>query len=403
MAARLYVVSIDSTREVDLARKRIRRIEGIRPPTEREGDRSWRKYLDLRPNPPIPGQGLVVVWGYDGEVVKTTQTSATVASFTIDPTVGPWGWWSLDGGSGGGVTDGDHLILTPTVEAAHVLAALANAALANDGFSDPEPPWEIWPLPDEVAKDWPESTASLRVSGAVVALGESDALIVLGEALAKLPPDPNMAFGTIAAANPNASGWAAASVSALGPRVKERSLTAAGLTDAEIASAPIDELAALAVRTGHRMPWGSVGRWLRAPHPALAGRSPLEVVAAGDDVEAAAADPFSGGDPPREEWEAEAWAAFEAARAEELDDVKLERDPTDGCWMVSGIYAGVQLAVAETRAGIFGAAQLHGSGPDVWVVTPRAVEPSMGPAELVKLTDEWLATGEGAPCSKGHR
>lgn len=77
----LYEVNTDS--------KQIRRLNGAKDPSPRQGkDGEWRSYLAIYPNPVKVGTGVIIRWGNDtpllpgtepGSAVPTTMTSTVVA------------------------------------------------------------------------------------------------------------------------------------------------------------------------------------------------------------------------------------------------------------------------------------------------------------------------------------
>lgn len=290
---RCFVVSLDSTREVDLVGKRIRRLEGVRPPTGREGERRWRHFTRLTPDPPRLGVPLTIVWSEDAHtgVIRATRTSPTVGAFLEDPTSVPFAWIgeadAAEATPGAVLVDGAS-VRTATAMAAHSICALATVGNQHRGFAAPEPVFGV--------QRGVEDDAVLSVGGHPVATGARDAVDRLCDVLSNLPPPAGHFGGAIVAASvPGVTSWSAPPIAALpGPLLRER-LRAFGLTEAELDAQA--DLAAVA-RAGDQSEtllgsWGAVGRWLRCPHRALGTRCPLDVLSAGGDVGPALADPYS--------------------------------------------------------------------------------------------------------------
>ena len=297
-----FVVCVDSTREIDLEGRRIRRLEGVNAPTQREGDHRWTRYDHLRPDPPVGGTPLTIVWEVVGDLWRSTVTSEVVGSFWVDPTAGPYAWAggpesAEESTLGLVVVDGTGLV-TPTACAAHVVCSLANAGVAHDGFSSPEPLWQLLPVADRGGGP----LAAVGVGGVETAVGDRRAVELLHWSLLRLPPDVNLPVGALAAAQ--ATGWPTpVPITAAPTGIQRRALAAAGLTELEIDSVP--DLAVLVEAVGELaefMPMGSVGRWLRARHPAVDDATPLGVLAACGELGPALSTPFPEGI-PQGEWE----------------------------------------------------------------------------------------------------
>lgn len=69
-----------STYEMDRAHRRIRRLDGVKAPTERQGaDGIWKEYADAKLEMWRP---CVIVWRYDetaeGQVARCTETSRVI-------------------------------------------------------------------------------------------------------------------------------------------------------------------------------------------------------------------------------------------------------------------------------------------------------------------------------------
>ncbi len=385
----LFVVSIDSTREIDLNQRRIRRLEGINPATPREGEREWRSYALLTPDPPAPAQSLRIVWAIDGDVIRATDTSSLVGAFWEDPTAGPFAWIGEAHGLGeapGTVLVGGSAVRTRTAAAAHTLAALGNVGRQWRGFSAPEPLWGIAPArPDGEGP----GEAAITVGGAAVAIGAQEPVQDLFDALLRLPPDVNLPMGAFSAAT--GAEWSPVSITRLPAAGQRQALGSAGLTDEEIASVPdLGVLVAAAADLAELMTWGAVSRWLRSPHAALGGTSPLAALAEGRDVAPALGDPFGGGDPPEATWEPEAWACHRAAKAAGWTWAELARDVRDGRWMVRGSRTGVRILVFDSVYGPFASADIADVPTDAHVVLDGPADPTAAPAELVRRVDEWM-------------
>lgn len=78
---RYVLTQTKSVYEIDADNKRIRRLQGVKDATARQGkDGDWRTYRDISPR---ADGGLIIVWAVvnndDGEIVfQTTQTSPVV-------------------------------------------------------------------------------------------------------------------------------------------------------------------------------------------------------------------------------------------------------------------------------------------------------------------------------------
>lgn len=390
-----FIVSVDSTREVDLTGKRIRRLEGVRSPTGREGDRSWRSFVWLTPDPPRLGVPLITAWSEDARagVIRATRTSPTVGVFLEDPTAGPFAWTgeadAAESTPGAVLVDGVS-VRTATAMAAHTICALANVGCQYRGFAAPEAVFSIRRV---------EAAAALTVGGYPVATGDLAAVVRLVDALGNLPP-PAAHFGgaVVAASVPGGVSWSAPPIAALPRQLLREALRAFGLTEAEVGQQV--DLASLARAASAAEEFlgsaGAVGRWLRCPHRALRTRRPLAVLAAGGDVGPALADPYSGGEPAT--WEPEAIACWRAANAAGWASVELRRDRHEGRWRVTGTGGGARLIVADSLYGVTGRVE-GGAGQRGDVVLERPVDPERAPARLVACLDR----GPGHPGSCGRR
>ncbi len=389
---RLWVVSLDSTREVDREGRRVRRLEGVNQPTEHEGDGRWRHYEVLRPDPILPGEPLTIGWEDVGDHWRATVTSQVVGAFFADTTRGPYGW---SGGpeeanektSGVVYVEGTE-VLTPTASAAHVVSNLANAGAAYEGFSAPEPLWQLLPVRDGCSGE----RLAIGVACVPVALGDRDAVEHLYDALVRLPPDVNLPAGVLAAAE--AAGWSGPlRVTTVPPAYQRIALAAAGLTDDEVEG--VANFAVLIDAVGDLadlMPMGSVGRWLRSPHPALDGATPLEALRSGRRLAPALAAPFPGG-VLEYEWEPEAVRCYEAALVAGWSQQNLRRDKADGRWLLVGSYKGVKVAVSDGLDGVVVAAQIgdRDAPCDGIVTLDGAFEPETAPGFVAELVGSWLA------------
>lgn len=71
-----------SVYEINESKQVIRRLSGVKDPTERQGSDSIWKYYEKLFSPPTVGESLVIVWKIeevDGEMVfRTTQTSPII-------------------------------------------------------------------------------------------------------------------------------------------------------------------------------------------------------------------------------------------------------------------------------------------------------------------------------------
>lgn len=388
---RVFVLSLDSTREVDLAGKRIRRLEGVRPPTGREGERRWRRFVFLTPDPPRLGVPLVIAWSEDAGtgVIRATRTSPTVGAFLENPTSGPFAWTGEANASestpGAVLVDGAS-VRTATAMAAHTICALATVGAQYRGFAAPEPAFSI----ERAA----EAEAVLSVGGHRVATGAPDAVERLWEALCNLPPPAGHFGGAVVAASvPGVATWLPQPIASLpGPLLRD-ALRAFGLTEAELHSQR--DLRALARAGGHVEELlgspGAIGRWLRCPHRALGTRSPLAVLAAGGDVGPALADPYQESAPPATTWEPEAIACWRAATAAGWSPVELRRGRHDGRWRVAGSYRNARVVVADS---LYGVTARVGSAQGSDVVLERSVDPARAPAELSLLVEGGLVEPE---------
>ena len=74
----IFRTASGSSYEVDLAGKKIRRLFGPKPATERQGlDGEWKQYEDALE--PIVGRSFWVVWRYEDGVARSTFTSTVVS------------------------------------------------------------------------------------------------------------------------------------------------------------------------------------------------------------------------------------------------------------------------------------------------------------------------------------
>lgn len=70
-----------STYIVDEENKKITRLESTHAPTPRQGeDGEWKEYTDLH----IFKSGVMIVWGYDNGMARTTMTSPLTMVTTIE-------------------------------------------------------------------------------------------------------------------------------------------------------------------------------------------------------------------------------------------------------------------------------------------------------------------------------
>lgn len=71
MSGSVYEINTDS--------KQIRRLNGVRDPSPRQGkDGEWRKYDDIYPNPPKVGQVLVIKWDNNTELTEAGKEVAAI-------------------------------------------------------------------------------------------------------------------------------------------------------------------------------------------------------------------------------------------------------------------------------------------------------------------------------------
>lgn len=69
-----FTTASGSVYEVDTAKKRIRRLNGVKDPTPRQGkDGEWRSYRQLHPDPIKVGSGVVILWGEETELLAETK------------------------------------------------------------------------------------------------------------------------------------------------------------------------------------------------------------------------------------------------------------------------------------------------------------------------------------------
>ncbi len=390
---RIFVVSIGSTREIDRVESRMRRLEGINPPTPREGrDLEWRTFLAISPDPPLPSLSLDIVWAIDQfGAAKMTRTSQVVGAFVENPTTGPFAWTGEgdDGASAGFVlVDGESIgCITPA--AAHVLASLANVGAQYRGFASPDPLFSIEPLPE--GDDIPPGQALLTVGGGTVAVGPSEAVETLYDALRSLPPCAHYAMSVMSASVPGAT-WSWCSIALVPEAAQWQALRASGLTDEEIASADLQAIVDAACEVEELLgSWGAVGRWLRAPHPAIARLSPLEALMKGEDVGPALDDPYAGGDPSATTWESEAISCWRAA-TKRWTWVELRRDRRDGRWLVVGSRRGVRIAIYDSLYGLTAASQTgeNDAATDGFLPLKPPIDAAAAPLRLARRVDRWL-------------
>lgn len=68
----------NSVYEVDLVKKRIRRMDGDFTATPRQGkDGEWKNFVHITPI--VEGHGVYIVWSYDENIARGTYTSEVVA------------------------------------------------------------------------------------------------------------------------------------------------------------------------------------------------------------------------------------------------------------------------------------------------------------------------------------
>lgn len=76
MALHLIKTESGSSYFVDTNAQRVVRVEGVLPPTERQGV-EWQSYSDL--HGPDIGKSMIIIWRYEDGVAKSTMTSAVVS------------------------------------------------------------------------------------------------------------------------------------------------------------------------------------------------------------------------------------------------------------------------------------------------------------------------------------
>ena len=69
-----FTTASGSVYEVNTDSKQIRRLNGVKDPTPRQGpDGQWRAYKDVYPNPIVVGAGVVIVWGPETALLAETE------------------------------------------------------------------------------------------------------------------------------------------------------------------------------------------------------------------------------------------------------------------------------------------------------------------------------------------
>ena len=69
-----FTTASGSVYEVNTDSKQIRRLNGPKDPTPRQGkDGQWRNYSDLAPDPISVGSGVVIFWGHDTALLAETE------------------------------------------------------------------------------------------------------------------------------------------------------------------------------------------------------------------------------------------------------------------------------------------------------------------------------------------
>lgn len=73
-----------STYEVDVINKKIRRLNGAKDPTPRQGrDGEWRDYSYLWPSPLRVGEMAIIVWGKDVQLMPEVQAALEAGDIGI--------------------------------------------------------------------------------------------------------------------------------------------------------------------------------------------------------------------------------------------------------------------------------------------------------------------------------
>jgi hypothetical protein len=76
-----------SVYEVNTDSKQIRRLNGVKDPTPRQGpDGQWRAYRELVPDPVKVGLGVVIVWGEETALMAETQEIVKEGGFGLPMT-----------------------------------------------------------------------------------------------------------------------------------------------------------------------------------------------------------------------------------------------------------------------------------------------------------------------------
>lgn len=69
-----FTTASGSVYEVNTDSKQIRRLNGVKDPTPRQGqDGQWRAYDEIFPDPPKVGSSLVIKWGQETALMAETQ------------------------------------------------------------------------------------------------------------------------------------------------------------------------------------------------------------------------------------------------------------------------------------------------------------------------------------------
>ncbi len=69
-----FTTASGSVYEVNTDSKQIRRLNGVRDPSPRQGpDGQWRAYEEIFPDPPEVGRPLVIRWGPETALMAETQ------------------------------------------------------------------------------------------------------------------------------------------------------------------------------------------------------------------------------------------------------------------------------------------------------------------------------------------
>ena len=82
-----FTTETGSIYEVNTDSKQIRRLNGAKDPTPRQGkDGEWRSYLTIFPSPIKVGLGVIIRWGNDTALLPGTEPGSAVPT-TITSTV----------------------------------------------------------------------------------------------------------------------------------------------------------------------------------------------------------------------------------------------------------------------------------------------------------------------------